>query len=224
MRKIKHLYLILILAFCPLTIEAQDDVVTMGLRAGHNAVFGGFAAFSLETQQTFCKDFSLCGGLQYNTIGKTSLDVRPSYQKTYEWGKLSAEALLTFTNLSSINNFSAGCGVDLDFKSVSAKLGYYYRMYYCDGDMINEPFNIYYEFRAHFLRKVEKWILDLVLTNSEIFELERHYQPSYLAETCYNPRSKIGITFGIGCKPAGPFNLSVDYYQSFIKTGLCYRW
>ena len=27
----------------------------------------------------------------------------------------------------------------------------------------------------------------------------------------------MGITFAIGCKPAGMFNLSADYYQSFIR-------
>ena len=208
----------------PAFIKAQNDEDILGLRGGHNEAFGGFAAVSLETIQSFCENFKVTGGFQYNSIGKTSLEARPSYQFAYEWGKLSAEVLLEYMNLSSIHNIAAGAGVCLDFKSVSAKLGYYYRLYFGEGGKIIEPFNVYYEFRAHFLRKIEKWILDLVITNCELFELERHYQPSYIAEACFYPTSKLGITFGIGCKPSGAFHLSADYYQSYLKTGICYRW
>ena len=69
-----------------------------------------------------------------------------------------------------------------------------------------------------------KWDLFLSITNNELFELERHFQPSFIAECFYYPTQKIGVPFGLGCKPAGMFNMSADYYQSYLKTGLCYRW
>lgn len=224
MRKILFCIIILLTALNSLTLSAQNTELKAGLRAGHNTVFGGFAAMSVEAIQTVLDNFSVSGGLQYNTIGRTALEARSAYHMTFDWGKLSPEVLLEYTNLSSINSFVAGVGASLDFESISARLGYYYRLYGGKGGSISEPFNIYYEFRAHFLRKLEKWILDLVITNCEIFELERHYQPSYIAEACFNPTSRMGISFGIGCKPSGTFHLSVDNYQSYIKTGVCYRW
>ena len=74
-------------------MNAQNDEVKVGLRAGHNAVFGGFAAVSLETIQTLGANFTLGGGLQYNTIGKTTLEVLPAYNIPFDWGKLSVEGI-----------------------------------------------------------------------------------------------------------------------------------
>ena len=224
MSKLQSILLILLLISTQTVMKAQDDRMTLGVRAGHNNVFGAFAAFSLETEQTFCEDFSLRGGLQYNTIGRTALEAHPAYNIQFVWGNLSVEALVEYNNLNSINNFSAGAGACVDFKGVSARLGYYYRLYGGMGSRLTEPFNIYYEFRAHFLRKIERWNLDLAILNCEMFELERHYQPTYLLECMYSFGHHSSVLFGIGYKPAGTFNISADYYQSFIKTGICYRW
>ena len=223
MHRIK-LFLLLLLIIGPLTLNAQNDEVKLGLRAGHNAAFGGFAAVSLETIQTFCDNFSLNGGLQYNTIGKTTLEATPSYNIPFDWGKLSVESLITYTRIRSINNITAGAGISVVSRSASGRLGYYYRIFCGEGSKISEPFNIYYELRAHLLKNIENWDLDIVITNCEAFELERHYQPSFIAEGSFYPSSKFGISFDVGCKPSGMFNMSADYYQSYLKTGVCYRW
>ena len=224
MIKVKHLLLILVLSACPIAMKAQENQLKAGIRAGHNAAFGGFAAISVETTQRFCNNFSINGGVQYNTIGKTALEARPSYIIVFSWGSLSPEVLLTYTRIGSVNNFAAGAGADFDFGRWRAKLGYYYRLYGSREGKITEPFNIYYELSVNLIEKIEDWDLNLTITNNEIFELERHYQPTFLAECLYYPTPKLGVNFGIGCKPAGMFNMSADYYQSFIKTGVCYRW
>lgn len=224
MYKTRLLFLILILSFSPLALKAQDDVLMMELRAGDNAAFGGFAAASITANRTFCGDFSVRGGMQYNTIGKTALEASPAYNLPFEWGKLAVEAMLSYNNLSSINSFAIGAGARLDSRSLGARLGYYYRLYCGGGDKIKEPFNVFYELRVHLLKKIVDWNLDLVITNCEVFELERHFQPSFIAEGTFYPMSKLGISFGIGCKPSGMFNMSADYYQSYLKTGVCYRW
>ena len=222
--KVRLLLTLYLLTFCPFALKAQDDEVMARLQAGHNAAFGGFAALSLETVQTFGKKMSVCGGVQYNTIGKTAVEIRPAYHVNLDWGKLSAEALATYTNLTQVNCLSVGAGARVDSKSISGRLGYYYRLFGGEGGTITEPFNIYYECILHLLRKLDNWKLDLVITNNEIFELERHYQPSFIVESFYYPTNRLGISFGIGYKPAGIFHLSADNYQSYIKTGICYRW
>jgi hypothetical protein len=224
MARLRLLLILLLLAFSSSALIAQDNELKVGVRAGHNAALGVFAALSLETEQIICQSVSVSGGLQYNTIGKTALELCPSYHMDFDWGKVSAELLAAYTNLTSINSLSAGVGARFDCKSISARLGYYYHLFGGNGDSITEPFNIYYELRAYFLKKLEKWNLDLVITNCEIFELERHYQPSFIVEGGVSLMSRLGISLGLGCKPSGIFNLSADYYQSFLKTGVCYRW
>ena len=49
----------LLLTLSPSILKAQDDELVVGLRAGFNTVFGGFAAVSLETVQTFCSEFAV---------------------------------------------------------------------------------------------------------------------------------------------------------------------
>lgn len=209
---------------CPLILNAQDNELMLRVRGGHNSTYGGFAAVSLETNQTISNRFSVSGGVQYSTIGRTALEARPAFGLDYAWGKISAEAIFSYTNLTSINSFSAGAGGYIDFRNITAKLGYYYRVYGGSGDRITEPFNIYYELRVHLLEKIRNWNMYLSITNNEIFELERHYQPSFIAECFYYPTAELGVSLAIGCKPAGMFNLTADHYQSFIKTGVCYRW
>ena len=207
-----------------LALKAQSDEMRVGLRGGYNAAFGGFAAASIETNQTIWKDFSINAGVQYNTIGRTAVEARPAYSVNFDWGRITPEILLAYTNLATINSLAAGAGANADFGGLSARFGWYYRIYGRPESWIKEKFNIYYDLRVHLLRKIEDWDMNLTITNNEIFELERHFQPTFIAECFYYPTSKTGISFGVGCKPAGMFNMSADNYQTFIKTGVCYRW
>ena len=224
MLKFNYLLILLLLASSPLVLKAQDDGLMVGLRAGHNVAFGNFAAVSLETFQTLSDDFAISGGVQYNTIGKTALEARPTYIMDFDWGSLSAEVMMAFTNLLSMNSVAAGAGASVELGRVKTTLGYYFRLYGGQGGQITEFFNVYYDCCVQLLQKVKDWALQFSITNSEIFELERHYQPSFILECLCYPVQKLGVSLGIGCKPAGVFNISADYYQSYLKAGVCYRW
>ena len=111
MLRFRHRFMIMLLALCPLILKAQNNELQIGLRAGHYAVFGNFTAVSLGTTQALFDDFSISGGIQYNTIGKTALEARPAYSIDFDWGCLSTEVLMVYTNLTSINNFAAECNI-----------------------------------------------------------------------------------------------------------------
>ena len=225
--KIAILSVILSAAFAEVAAGKEpikSDQVMIDLRAGHNAALGSFTAFALQTQQIFGDDSRLDTGVQYNTLGKIALEARQSYDIHFDWGELLPEAIVTYSNFSTVNSLAIGVGAKTYFGRLSAKLGYYYHRYGNQASMVTEPFNLYYEFCVDILHKMENWALDLILTNCEPFELERHYQPSYIAECHHDFGKNLSLSVGIGYKPAGTFNISPDYYQSFIKTGLCYRW
>lgn len=224
MFKIRYIIMVLLLASSTIVLKAQDDIILLGLRAGHNASLGSFAAVSVETRQRFDCDFQIQGGLQYSTIGRTALEARPAYVKDFSWGQMAAEALVAYTNMGTVNSIAAGAGLDLQGRWIGGKAGYFYRAYGIKGSMMKEAFNIYYELNVNFLPMIDEWDLQFSITNTEIFELERHFQPSFLLQSAYYLSKNIGISLGIGCKPAGMFNMSADYYQSFLKTGICYRW
>ena len=205
-------------------LRAQDRDVSLKVSTGYSAPFGAFATTSLETDQPLGKNFKIDGGLRYSSIRMTSIETRPAFHKEYSWGQISAEALLAYSNHTSVNNLSFGAGAGISGKWIGFKLGYYYRLFGIKGRFINEPFNIYYELRANLLPMIDAWDLQLLITNSEMFELERHYQPTFIAQCSYFFPHHIGLTMGIGCKPAGMFNMSADFYESYLKLGVCYRW
>ena len=224
MKKALSLFFMIMATAATAREPAKDNELLLDLRTGHNAAFGYFGAASLQTGLKFGNCYMLEAGIRYNSIGKVSAEIYPTYLKELTWGKLSTEVLIAYTGQKSVNSIAAGGGAGIYGKWIGAKLGYYYRMYGNHRTMIREPFNVYYELCANLLPMTESWDLKLYITNSEMFELERHYQPSFIAECRHYPTSGLGIKFGLGYKPAGMFNLSADYYQTFIDLGLCFRW
>ena len=224
MRKLRYVLPMFMLMSFAVAMNAQVDEVMFRLRAGHNASFGGFAAYSFETAQNFGDNWQLSGGIQYNTIGKTTFEARPSFYLYYDWGRLSAEALFAYKYLSSVNSYAAGAGAEFSCGWLAVKLGYYHHLYGLSGAYVREPFNIYYELRVNLPVMPKSWELQLIITNNERFELERHYQPTFIAQSDYDMNDFLGLTMGVGCKPAGMFNLTADYYQCFLNLGVSYKW
>lgn len=205
-------------------LKAQEGGAVAEIQAGHNTVHGGFAAVSLEAHHDFKPGISIGGGIQYNTIGKVAAEICPSYFHDLPWGRISTEILLHYANISSVNTLAAGAGIALSSRWIHCRAGYYFRTFGGEKSWIDEPFNIYYRFAVNCLPMLDRWDLQVYMTNCETFELERHYQPSFAVQGWYYPTDRLGVTLGLNCKPAGMFHLSADYYQTYIKAGICYRW
>ena len=204
--------------------QAQQGEILLGLRSGDNALLGSFSALSVEVDYSSEKHFSLRGGVLYNSIERGVVELRPRYFCNLNYGRLSAEFLLHYTHQNRVNNYAVGGGVALDVRRVWMTLGYYCRVMTLGADVVREPFNIYYELGVRCLPRRERWDLNVILSNSRFFELERHYQPSLVVEGWWFPLTRLGVQVGATYKPAGMFNLSSDYYQLYANVGVCYRW
>lgn len=209
---------------CAITLEAQTGGAIVEIRAGHNTAYGGFGAFSLETRHDFRQVFSIGGGIQYNTIGKVAIELCPSFFHKMPWGRISVEIPLHYSKISATDILSGGAGMALTSRWIDCRGGYFFRTFGLKGSRIDEWFNIYYKFAVNCLPMIDRWDLQIYMTNCESFELERHYQPSFVAQGWYYPSDKMGISLGLCYKPAGMFHLSADYHQVYTKAGICYRW
>lgn len=204
--------------------QAQSGEVILGVKGGHSGPFGPFAAVNVQAKYAAAKYFALRGGAQYNTIARATAEVRPQYFHDFDFGRVGAEILFNYTYQSHLSSYAVGCGATLDILHIWATLGYYLRTMTMASDKISEPFNIYYELGIRCLPKSEKWDLNVILTNSQLFELERHYQPSFAVEGWWYPLERLGVQAGVNYKPAGMFNITSDYYQFYANVGVCYRW
>ena len=204
-------------------LKAQRGEVVLGIKGGNNAIFKTHSALFVEAKEVW-GNFAIDGGAQYNTIGRVGVAARPKYSHDLLFGRLSGEVLFDYTNQGRVNSYAIGCGASLDIRDLWVTMGYYHRTMALGGDMLYEPFNIYYELGVRCLPKVEQWDLNFILTNSRIFELERHYQPSVVLEGWWYPLNRLGVQVGINYKPAGMFHISSDYYQLYANIGVCCRW
>lgn len=223
MRRLSLLSLLALL-LCVDGVQAQQSEVLLGLKGGNNTLFGTYSALSIEARRVVGNHFLVRGGGQYNSYSRVAAEVRPAYYHDFDFGRLSAELLLGYVAQSKIDNYTVGGGATLDARPLWVTLGYFHRTMVRGGDTLIEPFNIYYELGLRALPRSEKWDLNIVFTNSRMFELERHYQPTYAIDGWWYPTQRVGVLLGINYKPAGMFNMSSDYFQLNAKLGVCYRW
>ena len=221
--KFKHYLALLLIPLCALSY-AQESEVRLNIKGGNNAAWGGYGALSVEAHHSLKKSFSVKGGIQCNTLGNVVIEARPSYFHDFSIGRLHAEALLYYAPKSKIHNYAFGAGVGFTARYVYITMGYYYRAIAQGKESLREPFNIYYELGINCLPSIPKWDLTLSISNNRIFELERHYQPSFTIDGWWYPLEKVGVTLGVTYKPAGIFHISSDYYQFYTNVGVCYKW
>lgn len=224
MLKTKFFLIVSLLVCCCSFIQAQDSSISFRLRAGDTTPFGGFAAVSADVKHSFENNFAVNGGVQYNSTGRTATEIRPAYIFDLENGSLSTKILLHYSHQSSIDNFAVGFGADYSYKWLFLTAGYYYRIYGCNGSYMKEYFNLFYQGGLKCLPDVEEWDLNIYITNCELFELERHYQPSLMVQGWWYPNDWLGVNLGVSYKHTGMFGIASDYYQLYGSTGICYRW
>ena len=221
----KRFYLLfLLLLTSSWALRAQSGEATLGVKGGNSAIFGSYAALYINADYEVADCFAVRGGAQYSTIGRTSAAIAPQYFHDFNFGRLSGEVIFNYSNQHSMHNYVIGGGISVDIRSLWATIGYYHRTITLGDNRINEPFNFYYELGVRCLPKLEQWDLNVLLSNCRMFELERHYQPSFAIEGWWYPLEQLGVQLGVNYKPAGLFNISSDYYQIYANIGVCYRW
>lgn len=206
------------------TAQARQNEVMLGVKGGHNTIFGGFTALSAEARLAVGDHFMVRGGGQYNSYSRVAVELRPTYHRDLSFGQLAAEVLLGFAEQSNIGNLTIGGGATLDMRSAWVTLGCYYRTMSRGDESLTEPFNLYYEFGLRCLPNKEQWDVNAIISNSRMCEIERHHQPSCSVEGWWYPKRSLGVVLGVNYKPAGTFNMSCGYYQLYTNLGICYRW
>lgn len=203
---------------------AQERSISVGARGGYNLALGGYTAISLEGDYDLTEHWTVSGGALWSTIGRTAVELRRTYKLPTEWGSVELGSILHYSRLAAYNNLAAGVGVGLSSSVVFGRFGYYYRAFGAEGGHISEPFNLFYELGFHLLPKVERCDLQLIFTNCELLELERHYQPSWILRSRWSLSERLGLVVEGNYKSAGMFHMSTNFYQLSIKAGLCYNW
>lgn len=221
--------LLLLLSISAGNAMAQFDIdnsfVSAKIRAGHNSLNGNIFTIASDADYSMDRIFAIRLGEEYDFDDESTTDIRPAIFYDFSFGRLSAEFLLNLYFDSNISGIGLGGGIIFDSKYVWLNVGYYHQTYITKDDKTaKEPFNIYYEGGVRCLAAVESWDLDLVITNSRICNLERHYHPSIILNGRWWLMDDFAIEIGVEYKPSGLFNIANDYNQIIGLIGASFKW
>lgn len=226
----KSKFILFLFAILPIMMYAErvvpdsSLVVALDARVGNSSVKDIYGTIGLRGDYSMPRYFMMRAGIQYNTINRISAEVRPAFFHDFACGRLHGEILIHYNYHHSFDNLCAGVGVGFTMDYFWVQLGYYYRSIIGSDNIITEPYNLYYEVGVNCLPQVQAWDLMVYVSNSTLNDLERVYQPALYVDALWYPSTSWGIMLGAAYMPSGIFNISTDYYQSFINVGVRYRW
>lgn len=95
-----------------------------------------------------------------------------------------------------------------------------------DGSrFVSEPFNLLYSLEAYlFRRTARKWNVGLRFSNYRLFRINHCSDPDYALLGAYSVSSRLNLLMDVGVRPAGVFNLTAHYYESYFNMGVKYKW
>ena len=224
MKRITILAVILLIHISRCAASRSEAGFEAGI--GNNVFFGRYYSAALVVRHSLPKYFSIDAGVQGVSLPKWTADVRPAVFHDFSFGRGILQAIFSYARQSGTGNMCAGASASLRMLRWWITMGYYHRTIIAIGygQKITEPLNMLYEIGVSFLPRIPEWDLLLSISNGRMFEIERIYQPTLAAEAVWHPNPKISLKLGAGYKPAGMFNLSHNYYQSFMNLGISYKW
>ena len=207
-------------------IMAQEGGVRATGIGGRNSSFGYFAGTEVAVHHIAQSWFQVSGALRYTSFPEYTLDIRPGIYYNLKSGKIHADILIQGAYQSNIYDLCTGISAGYRHKWFWVSLGYYYRLIQpSDGSRgVSEPRNLMYEAGVSLLPDIQKWDLNMIISNSRLAELERFHQPSLIVEGMYYPLCNLGIHISAALRRAGLFNLSSNCYQEYLSVGISYRW
>lgn len=95
-----------------------------------------------------------------------------------------------------------------------------------DGSrFVSEPFNLLYNLEGYlFGRTARKWNVGLRFSNYRLFRINHCSDPNYAVLGSYSVSPRLNLLIDVGVRPAGVFNLTAHYYESYFNMGVKYKW
>jgi hypothetical protein len=89
-----------------------------------------------------------------------------------------------------------------------------------NASKIHETFNMMYSFTYYLKPTDDQWNVGLSMTNIDYFIINQETNPVFDLRGSYKPRPPLCLYVQAWYKTAGAFNLEVNYFGFFIRTGI----
>lgn len=234
MRWLPNIALALTLIVLPAAAHGQErgiGVTALGEYA-YNTTYGSGAALDLIGDFEIGSRFDCEPALQFSTAGVHTAAVQTRSLFPLNWGTLFLKNRIVFKDIARSSMYDAclGLSLGLQCRHIEAEFGMFGRVmdsfsrdiHSLDAAMC-EPFNLIYSIKGILMPPESRWNAWAAISNVDLFQMERMWQPIISVGGCYRINSRISARLDTVCKPTGMFHLNAEFYSISARAGITFR-
>ena len=203
------------------------SITAMGEYA-YNTTYGHQSGLDLLGYLPVSSHFDISPALQTSTANVHTAAVQARALFPLGPGDLYLKNRIIFRAVarSGMYDLSAGLSLGYDWDYVEAEFGMFSRFVDTFGRDIHstdetlcEPFNLLYRIEGRLRPKTSRWNAVLSVSNADLFQLERMWQPIFSLGGRYSITERVGLRLDAVLKPAGMFHLNAEFYSIAVRAG-----
>lgn len=220
----------------PMMAQVQYGADRYALKANigyaHNTTYGSHAVFDIGAFMPINPHFEMQADLRISTASNHALGVQLRPKFAVPVGEFYLEARLQsclykkdgFNDLTQV----LSVGYRMDYVSFQVGMGTRLIMetpydWHANSNIIVEPFNICYKLEVFVRPQTSPWNISLCASNMTDYQVERVWQPMFMAGGLYNIDEHWRVNLSALCKPTGMFHLNATYYGAEMRAGFTYN-
>ncbi len=222
-------------ATLPMSAQVQygtnQYAVRMNVGYNHNTTYGSHAGFDFGAFMPINQHFEMQADLRFTTAKNHALGVQLRPKFAVPVGEMFVEGRLqaNFYPRDGFNDMTQAIGIGYRMEYVSVLFGMSTRLiiespydWHANSNIIVEPFNFCYRIEAFVRPTTSPWNISLCISNMTDYQIERVWQPIFMANGRYNIDEHWQVNLSALCKPTGMFHLNAKYYAAEVRAGFAY--
>jgi len=206
--------------------------ITGMVEYSYNTTWGHHGNFDVQALLPINKHFEMETKLQFSTanVHTSVVQLRPKFQLPVGELFIETDVLLKAVARNRMNDLTAALGLGYRMDYVSVTLGLFSRVmadwgrsWYSDESFVAEPFNVLYRVEVFCRPQDNPWNLSFCISNVDDYQMERMWQPLFMAGAWYDIDNHWRLNFGAECKPTGMFHLDATFYGATARAGFTYK-
>ena len=198
----------------------------------YNTTWGHHGNFDIQSLMPFNPHFEMEAKLQLSTANVYTgmVQLRPKFELPVGELFLETDVLYRAVARNRIGDLTGALGVGYRMDYVSVMLGMFYRViddwdrsWHSKESYVSEPFNLLYRLEVFCRPQNNPWNLSFIFSNMDDYQMERMWQPLFMATAWYDVTDHWRVNFAAQCKPTGMFHLDATFYGAMFRTGFTYK-
>ena len=234
----KRITLIVLMVAWLLPVMAQVQYgtdqysVRMSLGYNHNTTYGHYGSVAIGAFMPINPHFEMQADMffSFKNTHAFGVQLRPKFAVPVGEMYIENRLLGGIYAKDGYNDVVEALAIGYRMEYVSVQLGMSTRLiielpydWHSTSNIIVEPFNLTYRVEVFVRPKVSPWNISMCISNMTDYQIERIWQPIFMANGRYNIDEHWQVNLSALCKPTGMFHLNAKYYAAEVRGGFAYN-